>query len=352
MGGRGRMTDIEERQDFIELIVEAIESGARKSKACEVLDIPVRTVERWEKNNNIGDKRRVVKNIPPNKLSDEDREEIERICCSDRFKDLSPNVIVPILAEEGVYIASEKTFYRVLGDKSLLAHRSESSPSKKRNKPEELKATGPDQIWSWDITYLLSDIKGKYFYLYMIEDIWSRAIRGWEVYEIESSEYAAGLMERICVENNISEVTLHSDNGAPMKGATMLATLQRLGVVPSFSRPSVSNDNPYSESLFKTLKYTAGYPKSFNSIEEAREWISGFVNWYNNEHRHSGIKFVTPMQRHTGEDKILLERRKETYKKAREKHPERWAKNTRNWDCIKEVYLNPDRLQDQQQNAA
>lgn len=344
------MTDINERQKFIELIIEATESGARKHRACDILEMPMRTLERWAKNSS-GDKRISVKNIPPNKLTEKEIKEIESICCSSRFKDLTPNEIVPILAEEGVYIASERTYYRVLKYKSLLAHRSASSPSKKRNKPEELKATGPDQVWSWDITYLLSDIKGKYYYLYMFEDIWSRAIVGWEIYEKESSEYASELMSRIYREKNISGVTLHSDNGSPMKGATMLATLQRLGVVPSFSRPSVSNDNPYSESLFKTVKYMPGYPKTFASVVEAREWMKKFVEWYNNEHRHSGIKYVTPMQRHTGKDSALLKIRKETYKKAKQKHPERWSKNTRNWDRIEEVHLNPDRLQDSQQGA-
>ncbi len=178
-----------------------------------------------------------------------------------------PNEIVPILAEEGVYIASESTYYRVLRNNDMFAYRSESNPPKNRHKPDELKATGPDQIWSWDITYLLSKIKGKYYYLYMIEDIWSRAIRGREVHETESSEYAAELMMRICGGNNLGSVRLHSDNGSPMKGATMLATLQRLGVVPSFSRPGVSNDNPYSEAFALTynliLKYLSSAGMTF-----------------------------------------------------------------------------------------
>ncbi len=345
------MTALKDRQEMMNLIDEAMQSGAQKSKSCKTLEIPIRTLGRWE-NDHIGDKRIFVKNIPSNKLKQKEIDKIISVCCSERFKDLTPNEIVPILAEEGVYLASESTYYRILRQKDLLSHRSESKPAKNRHKPDELKATGPDQIWSWDITYLLSGIKGKYYYLYMIEDIWSRTIRGYEIYDKESSEYAAELVTRICRENNIDGVRLHSDNGSPMKGATMLATLQKLGIAPSFSRPSVSNDNPYSESLFKTLKYSAGYPRSFNSIEEARKWVSNFVDWYNNEHRHSGIKFVTPMQRHYGEDKVLLEKRKETYKQAQQKNPGRWSKNIRNWDWIEDVYLNPDRLQDQQQNAA
>ncbi len=253
---------------------------------------------------------------------------------------------MPILAENGVYIGSERTFYRVLKAEELLTHRSENNPPKKRYKPEEQTATGPDQVWSWNITYLLTEIKGKYYYLYLVEDIWSRAIRGWEIYEKESAEFASELITKICLRNNISNIVLHSDNGSPMKGATMLATLQRLGVVPSFSRPSVSNDNPYSESLFKTVKYVPGFPKTFCSVDEAREWMNRFVHWYNNEHRHSGIKYVTPMQRHTGKDIELLIVRQETYVNARQKHPERWSKNTRNWEHIDKVKLNPDSLLD------
>ena len=332
-------------------ISEAMGSGAGKKNACETAGIPIRTVERWEADG-AGDKRSLVKNIPSNKLNQNERDEIIDICCSERFRDHSPNEIVPILAEEGRYIASESSYYRILKQRDLLAHRSESKPPKKRGKPDELKATGADQVMSWDITYLLSNIKGKYYYLYMFEDVWSRAIRGWDVHEEENAENAAALMNKICKENNIVNMKLHSDNGSPMKGATMLATLQHLGVLPSFSRPRVSNDNPYSEALFKTLKYTAGYPGFFSSIEEARIWVEAFVTWYNNEHRHSGIKFVTPMQRHNGEDKKLLNKRRETYKKAQQKNPERWSRNIRNWDWIEEVCLNPDTLQDSRLNAA
>lgn len=325
-------------------INEAVESGARKSEACQIIDLPIRTLQRWEQSE-YGDLRQIVKNTPPNKLSEEERDRILDICCSDAYKDLTPHVIVPILAEKSLYLGSESTMYRFLREEKMLAHRSESRPGQKRSKPDELKATGPDQVWSWDITYMAAEIKGKYYYLYMFEDIWSRAIRGWDIFENESADYAAELFKRISGDNKVKNIYLHSDNGSPMKGATMLSTLQRLGVMPSFSRPHVSDDNPYSESLFKTLKYKAGYPKSFGSLEEAKQWVKNFVQWYNFEHRHSGIKYVTPMQRHTGEDKKILKIRDKTYKKAQEKNPERWSRSTRNWDYITEVTLNPDDLQ-------
>jgi transposase InsO family protein len=176
-------------------------------------------------------------------------------------------------------------------------------------------------------------------------DIFSRKVVGWQVYETESSELASEVMRDICAREGIAphQVVLHSDNGSPMKGATLLATLQTLGVMPSFSRPAVSNDNPYSESLFKTLKYRSDYPsQAFESLLAARIWVGHFVQWYNHEHRHSAINFVTPDERHAGTDKALLGKRVEVYETAKTLHPERWSGNTRNWQRISIVHLNPD----------
>ncbi len=175
-------------------------------------------------------------------------------------------------------------------------------------------------------------------------DIFSRKIVGWQVHENESMEKSSSLVARICMEENINphQLILHADNGGSMKGATMLATLQKLGVVPSFSRPKVSDDNPFSESLFKTLKYCPQYPSSeFSSIVEASAWVKNFVSWYNFEHLHSGIKFVTPVQKHLGLDVEILNKRKLLYEKAREKNPNRWTGKTRNWNVVTEVNLNP-----------
>lgn len=285
------------------------------------------------------------KTSPPNKLTDFEETRIIETCCNDRFIDMHPCQIVAILAEEGVYIGSERTIYRVLKRNKLLNHRERSRIPVKRAKPAELKSDGPNQVWSWDITYLCSDLKGKFYYLYMFLDVWSRVIVGWQIYEKESSEYSSELMRKISKKHDVEGIRLHSDNGAPMKGATMLGTLQTLGITPSFSRPRVSDDNPYSESLFKTLKYRITYPKNFKSIEDANKWVSEFVQWYNYEHRHSQIKYVTPMQRHTGEDKNILEKRKETYIKAKKRNPERWTKNIRNWEREDVVILNATKIQ-------
>lgn len=340
MGGRGSLTEVQERQRILGLFDEALQTGARQSKACEILDISTRTISRWAENPD-GDKRIDAKKDPANKMSAQEEEQIVSLCCGERFRNTAPNEIVAILSEEGAYIASESTMYRILRKRGLLKHRTESKPGTKSKKPEELKATGPNQVLSWDITYLKTIIKGQFYYLYLFEDVWSRLIAAWEVHAYESGEVASEIIKKTGREGYLEGAHLHSDNGSPMKSATVLATLQYLGVTPSFSRPQVSNDNPYSESLFRTLKYNVGYPKSFETIEEARIWVAKFVHWYNNEHRHSRIKYVTPMQRHTGEDKEILEKRKKTYEEARKKNPGRWSRGIRNWDHIDTVYLNP-----------
>lgn len=252
---------------------------------------------------------------------------------------------MPILADNGQYIASESSFYRVLKANDQLTHRGKAKPKGHCTKPKGYKATGPNQVWTWDISYCPSTVIGQFFYLYMIIDIFSRKIVGWEVYESESGEHAAELLERSlwaekCVKQN---VVLHSDNGSPMKCLTMQAKMMDMGVIGSRSRPGVSNDNPYSESLFRTVKYCHRWPsEGFKSLEDARAWVKEFAQRYNNEHRHSRIKFVTPVQRHNGEDKAILAKRRELYKKAQEKHPNRWSKDIRNWDEIGDVELNPE----------
>jgi transposase InsO family protein len=207
------------------------------------------------------------------------------------------------------------------------------------------RATGPNQVWSWDITYLPTTVRGCYLYLYLVMDVWSRRIVGWTVAEKESAHLAAELVQRICQDEAVDGkgLVLHSDNGTPMRGATMIATLQWLGIVPSFSRPHVSNDNPYSEALFRTLKHTPAYPRlPFASIEVAQAWVARFVGWYNREHRHSGIRYVTPDERHFGREADVLTRRRSVYERARRRRPERWSGPTRDWNPVGAVLLNPE----------
>jgi transposase InsO family protein len=327
----------------MELVAEAVKSGARCSKACDILEISLRTLQRWKKDPEKEDQRQGSKSKPKNSLSEEEKMLIIAVSNSPRFKDLSPAQIVPILADTGVYLASEASFYRILRKNKLLVHRGKSEPSRNSN-PKEYVSTGPNQVWSWDITYLRSSIRGKFYYLYLVVDVWSRMIVGWEIHEKESAELASALIVEASFRHDVDseKLILHSDNGGPMKGATMLATLQWLEIIPSFSRPSVSNDNAYSEALFKTLKYRPEYPSApFENIEGAEEWVEEFVQWYNFEHRHSGILFVTPASRHHGEDKVILKNRKEVYEEAKKRNPIRWASGkTRNWEPISEVTLN------------
>lgn len=260
------------------------------------------------------------------------------------FRDLSPKQIVPRLADRGEYLASESTFYRLLRAEKLLAHRAASRPPVPRP-PRRHLATGRNQVWSWDITYLKAPIRGSFYYLYLVEDIWSRKIVGWAVHDRESHDLAAKLFARTCAELGIDPagLVLHADNGGPMKGSTMLATLQRLGVVPSFSRPRVSDDNPYSEALFRTMKYRPEYPsRPFASLECAHAWVARFVHWYNTVHLHSAIRFVTPEDRHAGRDVAILSRRRQVYAAARSANPARWARQIRDWTPVAAVALHPD----------
>ncbi len=328
---------------ILALLDEAERTGARPARACEQIGISLRCIQRWRLPGGNDDRRCGPRRSPANALSPQERKEVLATVNSVEYCELSPNQIVPRLADAGRYLASEATIYRILRSEEQLAHRGRAKAPTKLAVAEHV-ATAPNQVWSWDITYLMTAIKGRFYYLYLAEDVWSRKIVGWAVHEEESMESSARMIRDACARTKVdmTGLVLHSDNGGPMKGSTMLATLQRLGVVPSFSRPSVSNDNPFSEALFRTLKYRPEFPsKPFASLEEARAWVEGFVSWYNQEHRHSGIRFVTPAERHDGLDVAILAKRVLVYEKARQERPDRWARETRNWTPAGSVYLNP-----------
>jgi putative transposase len=338
---------LRERQEVTACIDEACAAGARIKEACRMVEISPRTLQRWREGGEVkadGRQQAGQRREPANKLSEEEKLRILAVANEPEFACMPPSQIVPILADRGRYIASESSFYRVLREANQLAHRGKAK-APKRHRPTPLQASAANQLWSWDITYLATTIKGQFFYLYLILDIYSRKIVGWEVYANESAEHAATVFRKTHLREGVGaqSLVLHSDNGSPMKGATMLATLQQLGVMPSFSRPSVSNDNPYSEAMFKTLKYHPGFPdKPFDSLDEARQWVAGFQHWYNEIHRHSALKFVTPGQRHRSEDITILEQRKILYDAARAQRPERWSGASRNWEHERIVFLNPN----------
>lgn len=329
---------------ILELVGEAQAAGARLAPACRALGIAPRTIQRWRAQGGGEDKRHGPKTDPPNKLSAAERKQVLDTANCTEFRNLSPKQIVPKLADRGTYIASESTFYRVLREQKQLTHRGRAKPATSRP-PAEKRATGPGQVWSWDITYLRSSVSGMFFFLYLFVDVWSRKIVAFDVHEVESTELAAELLEEALHDEGLDDVdlVLHADNGSPMKGATLKATMERLGVIPSFSRPRVSDDNPFSESLFRTLKYRPDYPHHpFESRDEAFAWVESFVDWYHHDHLHSGIGFVTPLDRHEGRADAVLERRRGVYEAARRRCPERWpAGRTRAWKAPQEVLLNP-----------
>lgn len=300
-------------------------------------------MQRWRKQGIGEDGRAGPKRAPGNKLTDAERAKVLEVACSPRFRDLSPKQIVPLLADEGTYLASESSFYRTLRAAERLAHRGRAKPPVHR-RPDELIATGPNQVWCWDITYLPSVVRGKFFYCYLIIDLFSRKVVARAVHDSESAMHAAALIAVACAAEGVQrdQLTVHSDNGHPMKGATMLATLQKLGIVPSFSRPGVSDDNPFIESLHRTMKYRPEYPSQpFASLLDAEAWVSWFMAWYNDRHRHSSIGFVTPSQRHRGDDVMILVKRSAVYEAARSRNPQRWPGACRSFKRIGSVALNP-----------
>ncbi|MDB4913116.1 MAG: transposase [Gemmatimonadetes bacterium] len=327
------------------LIETAVEAGARRGPACRLVGLSARTVERWRAAPEGEDARHGPHHRPANALTPVERRTILTTVTSAVYRDLSPHQIVPLLADTGRYLASESTLYRMLRAEALLQHRGRANAPERRG-PRTHTATGPNQLWSWDITYLKTPVRGVFDYLYLLLDVWSRKIVGWAVHPAESAEEAAALFRATCLAQHADPrgIVLHADNGGPMKGATMVATLERLGVLASYSRPSVSNDNAYSESLFRTLKYCPAYPTHpFADRLAARAWVEGFVHWYNTQHLHSAIRFVTPEDRHAGRDTALLLARRAVYRRARARTPERWSGPVRNWAPMNAVQLNPDR---------
>ena len=338
---------LEHRKQCVAIVGEAVAAGARLFKACDQIGIHPSTYRRWQDEGIVlADKRPTARRPEPaNKLSVAERKQLLATFHLPEHEDLPPSQVVPRLADKGIFLASESTCYRVLHKAGEQHDRSRVKPKQRRAKPDEYAATRPNQVWTWDVTWLKGPVRGVFFYLYMIVDVFSRKIVGWEVYERECGELASELVRRAVMSTGSlgTPAVLHADNGSPQKSATLRVTLQQLGIEPSYSRPRVSNDNAYSESLFRTTKYRPDYPmQGFGNIEEAQNWVLSFVRWYNLVHRHSAIKFVTPEQRHNGEDIEILAQRKALYEQVKQARPERWSGNTRDWSRPDKVLLNPD----------
>lgn len=322
---------------------QAQTTGARLHAACRVMGISARTIERWRGQSGGDDRRCGPRRRPRNALTEAEEAHLLAVMTSARYGHMPPKQLVPRLADEGTYIASESTMYRLQKRVGRGAHRRPVLRTHVTRGTTVHRATRSNQLWSWDITYLPTVIRGRFLRLYLVLDVWSRRIVGWDVHEHEVASHAAALIQRICADSGIDPqgLVLHSDNGKPMRGTTMVATLQWLGIVPSFSRPHVCNDNPYSEALFRTLKHTPVYPRlPFADLEAAYRWVARFVTWYNSEHRHSAIRYVTPDERHSGAEVAVLARRHTLYEHARSRKPERWPRHTRNWTPLGTVMLN------------
>jgi putative transposase len=344
------MIGLEDRQALVRDIAIAHAAGARLRLASETAGIDLRSLQRWQAAGEIKPDGRplAVRATPRHALSEAERIQVLAVANEPRFAAVPPARIVPMLADEGVYLASESTFSRVLKAHGQTAHRGRAKAPQQRRPPTTHIATAPRQVWCWDMTYLPAQVAGRWFHLYLILDLYSRKIVGWEVHDSDHADHAAHLVRRTALAEGIAALAnkpvLHGDNGSTLKATTVLSMLNWLGVKPSYSRPRVSDDNAYAESLFRTAKYRPEFPtKGFAELDDARAWAIDFVRWYNVDHRHSGIRYVSPAQRHAGEDQAILAARHAVYTTARDLNPARWSGKTRNWSPVGPVTLNPER---------
>ena len=295
-------------------------AGARLHLACNTTGIDPRTLQRYAGLVQGDGRPQAVRPVPSHALSQVERAKL-------------------------LSVASESSFARVLRTHDGTSWTRQGAQG---STPTTHIASTARQVWCWDMTYLPATVMGRWFYLYLILDLYSRKIVGWEVHDSDTADHAAHLVQRTALAEGIAALTvkpvLHGDNGSTLKATTVLSMLHWLGVKPSYSRPRVSDDNAYAESLFRTAKYRPEFPaRGFADLHTARAWAADFVHWYNVDHRHSAIQYVSPSQRHEGEDQAILAARHALYLQAREKNPARWSGDTRNWSPIGAVTLNPQR---------
>jgi len=309
-------------------LAEQLSSHTGKKAACEALLVPRATFYRHHNaksrtaNNN-------TRPVPPLSLSDEERQIVIDILHSEQFCDDTPHQVFAKLLDAGQYHCSIRTMYRILESEHGCVRERRKHVQRPDYVKPELLATKPNQVWSWDITKLKGPVTWTYFYLYVILDIFSRHVVGWMIAHREQSALAKRLIKDSCTKQKIEpeQLTLHADRGSSMKSKAVAHLLGDLGVTKTHSRPHVSNDNPYSEAQFKTLKYCPQFPERFGSIQDARSFCKDFFSWYNKKHRHSGIAMMTPEQVHYGMDKMIYQNRSEVLAAAFEKSPNRFKGN-------------------------
>lgn len=279
----------------------------------------------------------------PRALSEDERTTVRETLNSPRFQDQAPRQVFATLLDEGVYLCGWSTMYRILREHAEVRERRDQLRHPVYNRPELL-ATAPRQLWSWDITKLRGAQPWTYYYLYVIMDVFSRYVVGWMVMERESATLAEALIAESCAKEGIAsdQLTLHADRGSSMTSKTVAQLLADLGVTKTHSRPHVSNDNPYSEAQFKTLKYRPTYPKEFGSVADARAWTRQFIDWYNQQHYHSGLGLLTPAVVHHAQSVLVRSRRQEVLKAAQVAHPERFVQGEPRLPALPQaVWINP-----------
>lgn len=293
---------------------------------CTFLGITLRSLQNWRRHG-LTDRRKGSARKVAHRLSAAEEDAFYQKANEPRFCDKTPSQIVAILAEEGTYIASVSTLYRILRKRKALEHRRQSKKPRAVRPSHTYAVTSPNQVYAWDICWLKRDVRGLFYYAYTIIDLFDRSVVGWSIETEESEEHSARLFARVVRDLKVRPQIVHADNGHPMRGVTLAVFLDSLLISRSHSRPRCSNDNAFIESYHKTLKYTVGYPNTFSSLEHARSWYAQFIHWYNTEHLHAGLGYVTPKQRRTGEAEAIYEARNRTIAEARERNPLRWRQN-------------------------
>jgi putative transposase len=314
--------------------------------------VPRSRYYRWRKP--AQENRTTARHKPPRALSVEDKQQVRDVLHEDRFVDKAPTEVYAALLDESRYLCSVRTMYRILKQYDEVRERRDVLHHPNHKKPELL-ATGPKQVWSWDITKLKGPEKWTYFYLYVMLDIYSRHAVGWMVASKETAVLAKRLIAETCERQEIDEdqLVIHSDRGSPMTSKAVAMLMADLGVTKSLSRPHISNDNPFSESQFKTLKYCPEFPERFGSIEDARAFCNYFFNWYNNEHYHSSIALMTPAMVHYGLAAACNRSRQEVLNEAYRQHPERFVRGQPKVLVLPEaVWINPPQSREKTQETS
>jgi putative transposase len=321
--------------------VEDLAQAVGVQRACDVLGVPRNAVYRARRPASA--EPLAPRPSPARALSNEEREAVRQTLNSQRFQDCAPRAAYATLLDEGQYLCSWRTRYRILAENAEVRERREQLRHPAYAKPELL-ATAPNQVWSWDITKLLGPAKWTYYYLYVMLDIFSRYVVGWLIAEHESSQLAEALIAEACAKQTIQpeQLTIHADRGSPMVAKPVAVLLADLGVTKSHSRPHQSNDNPFSEAQFKTMKYRPDYPERFGGLLEARQWARDFFSWYNAVHRHMGIGLMTPATVHSGQAERVYQERQRVLQLAYAAHPERFVKGLPLPPTLPtEVWINP-----------